>query len=316
MNRVSGPRTGKSLPRYDDLPPGTSTAPFAVIGDSQETMFWERYLLRREHNPAERAFLLAQVAEWRPAFLVLAGDFTCNGASPRRWEEFDQLAAGFRHRGIPVLPCPGNHDYWGGRARGQRALVTRFPQLTERTWYARRFGPLALIFVDTNRAVLTRVEWQEQQAWYAATMGGFENDPSVTGVLVFAHHPPFTNGTVTRDDAGVQRTFVPGLVHARKALAMISGHTHAFEHFIEQGRHFIVTGGGGGPRVRLRTGRGRRHRDRFEGPAPRPFHCLWITPRPAGLEVEVRGFEKGDAGLRTLDRFDLVPDALPRAPAT
>lgn len=316
MNRLSGPRAANVLPRYGDLLPGARPAPFAVIGDTQETMFGERYLLRREHNPVERAFLLAKVAEWRPGFLVVAGDFTCDGGSPRRWDEFDRLAAGLRRHGIPVLPCPGNHDYWGGRARGQRALASRFPQLDDHTWYLRRSGSLALIFVDTNRAVLTRAEWEAQAQWYAATMAAFEHDTSVAGVLVFAHHPPFTNGTATGDDAPVQRDFVPPLVRSRKALAMISGHTHAYEHFVEQGKHFIVTGGGGGPRVRLRAGRRRRHRDHFEGPSPRPFHCLWITPQPGGVEVEVRGFEKGETGLRTLDRFELVPDAPPGAPVT
>jgi hypothetical protein len=86
---------------------------------------------------------------------------------------------------------------------------------------------------------------------------------------------------------------------------MISGHTHAYEHFVEDGKHFIVTGGGGGPRVSLHTGQDQRHRDLFVGPAPRPFHYLWMVPETWGVGVEVWGLKKGESQVRAIDRFDL-----------
>ena len=304
-------------PLYQDLPPGRAgSAPFAVIGDTQDTMFWEKWLLFRESNPAERTALFTQLASHRPEFLVHLGDLTCNGGSAGRWRDFDHLTEELRRLDVPVLPVMGNHDYWLSRTRAERQLKVRFPLLRPRPWYARVYGRLALVILDTNARVLSPQEWQEQQAWFGTTLADCDHDPAIAGVLVFAHHPPYTNSTVTRDDGAVQRAFVPALVSSGKTLAMISGHTHAYEHFLEQGKHFIVAGGGGGPRVRLREGARRRHLDHFEGPAPRPFHCLWMIPRPEGLEVEVRGFEKGETALRVLDRFQLAADTPPGAPAT
>ena len=72
-------------------------------------------------------------------------------------------------------------------------------------------------------------------------------DPKVRGVLVFTHHPPYTNSTVTKDESHVQQAFVGPFVAAKKTLALLSGHAHGYEHFIEQRKHFVVSGGGGGP---------------------------------------------------------------------
>jgi len=281
------------------------SAPFAVIGDTQGTMSWERWLLFRESNPAERAALFSQLAAHRPEFLVHLGDLTCDGGSAGRWRDFDRLADELRRENVPLLPVMGNHDYWLGRARADRQLHARFPQLRQRPWYARVYGRLALVILDTNARVLSPREWQEQQAWFGATLAACDKDAAIAGVLVFAHHPPYTNSTVTRDDAAVRQAFVPALAGSRKTLGMISGHTHAYEHFLEQGKHFIVAGGGGGPRVRLRLGTRQVHHDLCPGAAPRPFHFLWMTPVADGVRVEVKGLEKGATALQEMDQFDL-----------
>ena len=299
------PLLSSAAPLYQDLEPGRAgSAPFAVIGDTQDTLFWEKWFLLRESNPVERAALFSHLAAHRPEFLVHLGDLTCDGGSEARWREFDRLTEVLRGI-VPLLPVMGNHDYWLSRARADRQLHVRFPQLRPRPWYTRAYGRLALVVLDTNARVLSSQEWQEQQAWYGTTLAACDKDPAIAGVLVFAHHPPYTNSTVTRDDAAVQRAFVPALAGSRKTLAMISGHTHAYEHFLEQGKHFIVAGGGGGPRVRLRSGMHQVHQDLCLGAAPRPFHFLWMTPVADGVRVEVKGLEKGATALQEMDQFDL-----------
>ena len=49
-----------------------------------------------------------------------------------------------------------------------------------------------------------------------------------------------------------------------------------------------------------------RHRDLFEAPSPRPFHYLVVDPRSGGAHVTVRGFDKGEDGVRTLEEFELA----------
>ena len=295
-----------TVPAYRDLPPDLAgRAPFAVIGDPQEPFLWETSIMGRENNVAERAFLFSALESLRPAFLVISGDLTASGSSARRWRYFDQLTAVLRAQGTPILPVLGNHDYWGNNALALREFSARFAQFSASHWYLRRYGSLALVFLDANAQDLGVDAWQRQQQWLVRTLAELDADASVAGVLLFEHQPPFTNSTVTFDDVAVQHAFVPAFVRAHKTLAMISGHTHAYEHFVEQGKHFVVSGGGGGPRVALRSGPSAGHRDLFSGPSPRPFHLLWITPGAHSVWVEVRGFNKGANTLRTIDQFEL-----------
>lgn len=287
----------------DDDPVGG--APFAVIGDMQQTLFVERYVLMRESNPAERLALVRGLEAARPRFLVIVGDLTNDGSSERQWRFFDRLTAGLRGLDIPFLPTVGNHDYWGNRDQAVWNMASRFPQLAHSTWYTRVYGRLALVILDANVDILSIQEWQSEQEWFGQTLQQLDADTAIAGVLVFTHQPPFTNSTVTWDDPAVQAAFLPALRDSRKALAVISGHTHAYEHLVEGGKQYIVTGGGGGPRVPLHTGRERHHADLFGGPTIRPFHFLWITPEDWGVRVEVRGLDKGQTALRTIDEFEL-----------
>ena len=305
---MSATRDHESAPvEYRDLRPGLpGTAPFAVIGDPQDTLLLERALLRRESNPHERERVLAHLAERRPAFLAITGDLTSGGWSARAWRKFDRLVSGLHREGVPMLPIMGNHDYGMLRGVAARRFAARFPRFADAPWYARTYGRIGMLFLDSNAAALSREDRRRQREWFAASLDEYDADPAVDGVLVFAHHPPFTNSTVTRDDDLVQATIVPPFVRSRKGIAMLSGHTHAYEHFVEHGKHFIVTGGGGGPRMRLREGAARRHVDLFAGASPRPFHYLWVTPTSKGLAVDVEGLHKGATTLSTIDRFELA----------
>lgn len=291
---------------YGDLPAGLpGTAPFAVVGDPQDSLLLERALLLRESNPADRDALFKELAGRQPAFLALVGDLTSGGWSARAWRKFDRIMAAMHRERVPVLPAMGNHDHSPLRGIAARQFARRFPQFAGASWYARTYGRLAMIFLDSTAAALTRADWRRQEEWFAATLGAFDADSAIGGVLVFAHHPPFTNSTVTSDDKAVQSAFVPHFVRARKSIAMLSGHTHAYEHFVQERKHFIVTGGGGGPRVKLRAGAAQRHADLYAGVSPRPFHYLWVTPHAQGLSVAVQGAHKGDAAFGTIDRFEL-----------
>ncbi len=137
-------------------------------------------------------------------------------------------------------------------------------------------------------------------------LAAFDADPSVRGVVVFVHHPPFTNSTVTGDELHVRQAFVPPFAAARKTLAMVAGHVHSYEHFVRGAKTFLVAGGGGGPRARLARGAARRHADDlFDGPELRHFHFLLCSPGPSGLDVEVVGLEKGASDCAPLARFTL-----------
>jgi hypothetical protein len=291
-------RFAMPLPAYHD---GTR---LAVVGDMQRTApFLEKW---REQNDVERGRVVAAIAALRPDLLVVTGDCVFNGGSDKQWAAFDTLTSPLRTAGIPAVSAFGNHEYWLGRAAAEEHLFPRFPLDAGRHWFEVALGPLRLIVLDSNEDALGAADWASEVAWYERALATYDADPEVRGVLVTFHHPPFTNSTVTGDEAHVQRSFVGPFVHARKTLAMLNGHVHSYERFVRDEKTYVVSGGGGGPRAMLATGDARRHRDdRYEGVSPRDFNFTVYTVTEQGVAAEVRGLPRGAEEWRVIDRFDL-----------
>lgn len=278
----------------------------AILGDLQRTSWFERRLLGREQNDAARERLIASVVEARPQALILLGDLVGFGCLASEWRRFDRLFAPVRAAGIPVWPILGNHDIWGWPALGLRHHHLRFPRFAERSWYRERLGGLLLVFFDSNVKRLGGSRWREQQRWLEDVLADAQRDRSLRGVLAFTHHPPFTNARQVGESASVQEAFLPAFFASERTLALISGHVHAYEHFIERGKHFIVQGSGGGPRVILAEGEARRHVDHYEGPSPRPFCFSLLRETERGAQLEVKGFQEATTPLRTLEVIELA----------
>jgi len=292
------------LVRYAE-PDREASGTLALLGDPQRTLWVER-LAGREQNDEARGALVQDLAAQRPGLVVLLGDLTSNGGMRSEWDRFDDLFAPIRGAGIPVLALLGNHDYWGGVDDALANAAARFPQLGRQRWYLRAHGRLALVLLDSNEPQLGEARWAAQRDWYCRTLAALDSDPAVAGVLVLAHHPPYTNSRTTGDEEHVQRAFLPAFFAARKTLAFVAGHAHAYERFEERGRTFVVSGGGGGPRVKLSAGVGARHRDLSATGSPRPqVHYLLVEQDASAARVTVRGLDKGDTEARVIDRFEL-----------
>jgi predicted phosphohydrolase len=275
---------------------------FAVVSDLQRT---SRAELWRESNRDEREAIMGRIASDTPDFVALLGDLVFRGSSQKDWRQFDELCRPLTAPDLPLFPILGNHEYWISRRAGVANYFSRFRHLQGKHWYTLRYGPLALVAVDSNIRWLPRARWFAQRTWYETELARLEQDWSVRGVLVLVHHPPYTNSTVTSDEIHVQHTFVPAFASSRKTMAMLSGHVHSYERFARSGKLFVVTGGGGGPRIKLaRAGRRMRHADDlFTGPSVRLFHFLRFRLREDGLEADAIGLEKGGRAFQTMDRF-------------
>ena len=275
-------------PFAETLAPPHDGARLVVVGDFQRTAplleFW------REQNDPERERVVRAIADAHPDLLAITGDCVFNGGSDGQWEAFDALVAPLYAERVPAIAAFGNHEYWSGRADAEAHLFARFPLDGHRHWFAFAFGPLRIVVLDANQGHLTDAEWRAQVAWYAGALGDFDRDPAVRGVVVMLHQPPYTNSTVTGDEAYVQADLVPPFARAKKTLAMLSAHVHSYERFARGGKVFVVSGGEGA-RVRrsrrVRTAgtptissRGRRSAT-STSPCTRSPRRGW-TPRCAG----------------------------------
>lgn len=264
-------------------------ARIAIVGDLQRTGPVEVW---RERNDAERERLVRQLADERPNALVLLGDMVWWGASEEEWSYFDRIMTPVRDLGIPMLPILGNHEYYGSDVAALAAFHRRFSDV-EDTYYVRMMDSIAFVMLNTNTDELPVAFMRAQAAWFRKTMKKLDHDSAVVAIVVCGHHPPYTNSTVVDDDKVMRRHFVPAFVESKKGALWLSGHCHAYEHFMKDGKHFVVSGGGGGPRQSLYQAAGqRRHDDLYPGGPIRPFHYLLMQRIGTTVVVTMRPLEQ------------------------
>ena len=233
-----------------------------------------------------------------------------------------------RHKRLPILPVVGNHEYWGNKASSQHYVTERFPLLrNDTTWYAKQHGNLGLIWLNSNHGEMSDIRWADQVEWYNGVMHQWNQKADVKGIIVFAHHPPYTNSIIVSSDLNVQNYFVDLFCRSPKAVGMVTGHAHGYEHFdhvpypkscvnptnpsnrsanIKQhSAHFIVSGGGGGPRP---NGLRKEYKDAFAGSVPRPFNFVLVQPMSGsgGVKMSVYGLQKGHEQTNVIETFDIT----------
>ncbi|MBL9038111.1 MAG: metallophosphoesterase [Archangium sp.] len=279
-----------------------------VLGDTQRTSgleFW------RESNPEERRRILSAVAAAAPDLVLFTGDLVFNGGDDDDWAFFDEVATPLRATHAAVIAARGNHEYWGSDEVGWKNWRARFPYLPER-WYAVDLGALRVIVLDSNVDELSEADWATQLEWYAHQLETADREARVRGVVVAFHHPPYTNSTVTGDEAHVQRDLVPPFARARKTCVLLTGHAHTYERYVRGEKTYVVSGGGGGPRAKLAEGGERRHTDdTFEGPALRDFNFTVYTVTDEGLDAMVWGLPKGGEAVKPMSTFSVPWAPLP-----
>ena len=288
-------------------------APLAVLGDTQRTSVQE-CLIGREVNDAAQRALLRDLIRRRPGALVHAGDMVFDGSALAHWQYFDWLMRGFRRLRVPILPVLGNHEYWGLDTDALAHLRARFPSLAPDAWSVVRWGAVAVVRLDSNEDALGAAAWERQRGWFVQTLATLDADPSVRGVLVVQHHPPYTNSPIIDGHEGVRRDLLEPFCRSRKTLTMLSGHAHGYERFErgpqegcgDRARQLVITGGGGGPRPgSLRPASETGLRDRFAGAAPRPLNFLILRQTEAGVSLRARGLSPGDSHTHVMEELEL-----------
>ena len=281
-------------------------APFAIIGDTQQTSLVESLFLLRESNDIEQEILLTHLFQTDIQFLVHLGDMVFMGSSREDWEWFDNMFQPLIQQKIPILPVMGNHEYYGYNPAALENIFSRFPKLKDSLWYSHIHQNLGLIFIDTNQEEYSEAKWEEQIKWYENTIEKMDANPAIRAILVFAHHPPFTNSTIIDDTLHVKDNFVTATFYdSKKTIAFFSGHAHGYERFEDKNKTFIISGGGGGPRVEIFKGEAARRQDIFTGPSLRPLNYLRVYSEPNYIKIEVVGLYKGETGVQTIEEIEL-----------
>lgn len=160
--------------------------------------------------------------------LVLLGDNIYDDGNP------DRAAAAvldpFRpvlRPGVPLLAALGNHDADSGNGTAQLdALGQPGP------WFARRFGPMLFVILDSNRP-----NDPEQLAWLRQTLA--QDDARWT---VAAMHHPMHSAGYHGSDQDVRTAFAPLFRQFGVQLAL-AGHDHDYQRSrVIDGTTYLVSG--------------------------------------------------------------------------
>jgi hypothetical protein len=161
-----------------------------------------------------------------------------------------------------------------------------------------RTKSVACVLLNSNFSRLTSEEQTRQITWYTQTLDSLEQDPTIAYVFVGCHHPPYSNNTLAAPSPEVRQTVVPPFLRHSKCVLFMSGHTHAFEHFQQQGKDFIVLGGGGGLQHAVLLGNKRRYVDLYpRDESKRMFHFIRCEVGTTSIRMSVMMIRNDFSGI-------------------
>lgn len=288
LERVGAGSVPVDLPCFPPEPNGTTPGKIVIVGDLQRTTLIERLFLSREQNDKTRQKVVAAIAAEEPDVLLLLGDMVSTGEDERDWEYFDALIAKITRAHIPIYAALGNHDY-GLIKRGSSTLqlcYRRFPRCRNRPDIV-ALGAIGLITVDSNFDLISPAVIKEQSRLYRDALARFDADPTIQGVIVASHHPPYTNSSLGSNQDVIEQFAIPFMA-ARKTKIFFSGHVHSYERFRSDDKMFVVSGGGGGPRRPVLITPDRQFQnDEYRKGAIRPFHYIRMFITTTAIELQV-----------------------------
>jgi 3',5'-cyclic AMP phosphodiesterase CpdA len=216
---------------------------------------------------------LTSIRQRKPDAILIAGDLVESGGEQRDWDEFWKHARTVAGS-IPLLPAPGNHEYWAGPKHGgysedgARWAISKYrtyfhPGGEEKAphYYSREIGPVTLLSLDSGDGLphgteqdtnhfleaagafapgyhpeSEQVAWLEQELRAAQEAGRF--------IVVMFHHCPYSSGThgfepgkgENRDEqSGQPLRALTQVFHRYGVDLVLTGHDEMFERSEVQG---------------------------------------------------------------------------------
>jgi 3',5'-cyclic AMP phosphodiesterase CpdA len=175
-----------------------------------------------------------------PDFVLHTGDLVADGYDSSLWPVFFDIERDvLRHTAL--FPSLGNHE--------RNADYFREIFQEEKPYYSFNWGNGHFIVMNsdiTNFAATERERdayWSEQVRWLEDDLQAHQG---ADYRFVIAHHPPFTAVTRRQGDNPHMTALLP-MFEKYHVSAAFFGHDHNYQHYVKNGIHYVVTGGGGAP---------------------------------------------------------------------
>jgi hypothetical protein len=223
-----------SVPGQADLKGSFKTAPtgavpfeFVVYGDT------------RTRHDVHRKVVAAVLAQSRPDFVLQTGDLVADGSDPALWPIFFDIEKALL-RQAAFYPSLGNHERNSGNY---------YEYLQAAPYYSFNWGNAHFSILDSDMANFASSEparqafWKQQTEWLEEDLA---KNQKADFRFVAAHHPPMTAVSSRQGDNPHMTALIP-MFEKYHVTAAFFGHDHNYQHYLKNGIHYVITGGGGAP---------------------------------------------------------------------
>ena len=209
-------------------PNGADPFRFVVYGDT------------RTRHDVHRRVMDTLVKTVIPDFVIDNGDQVENGYDAALWPIFFDIEKELLRQTV-YFPAIGNHE------RNSSYYYELF--LQKSGYYSFDWGNAHFIVMNTdiNNFSTSPKErdamWAEQVRWLEQDL---QEHQSATWRFVNGHHPPMS-AVARRQDGNPHMTALIPMFEKYKVNALFFGHDHNYQHYLKNGIHYFVSGGGGAP---------------------------------------------------------------------
>src|SRR5579872_1678551 len=201
---------------------------FVVFGDT------------RTRPDVHRKVIETLVKHGIPDFVLHSGDLVADGSDSSLWPIFFDIEKELL-RQTTFFPALGNHE------RNARYFFDFFQASSP--YYSFNWGNGHFIVLNSDvpnaehSPRLREMFWTEQVKWLEEDL---QANQKADFRFVMAHHPPFTAVTSRQGNNAHMAALVP-MFEKYHVNAAFFGHDHNYQHYLKNGIHYVVTGGGGAP---------------------------------------------------------------------
>ena len=213
---------------FKTAPQGTADFQFVLYGDN------------RTRHDVHRRVIDALLKHGTPDFVLQSGDMVENGADSSLWPVFFDIERELLNK-TAFFPTLGNHE------RNNHLYYEFFDQTLP--YYSFDWGQAHFTILNSDIGNAASSEpakdsfWAEQTRWLEDDLAKSQD---AAFRFVMAHHPPITAVARRQGDNPHMIALMP-LFEKQHVTAALFGHDHNYQHYLRNGVHYVVSGGGGAP---------------------------------------------------------------------
>jgi len=194
----------------------------------------------RTRHDVHRRVIEKILANGMPDFAIQTGDLVENGSDQALWPIFFDIEHELlRHTAL--FPALGNHEH------NDKQFFEFFDMTLP--YYSFNWGNAHFVVLDTDVANVADTP-SAREAFWAVEKKWLEEDLARNQASAFrfvtGHHAPMT-AVESRQGTTKQMEEAIPIYEKYHVQAALFGHDHNYQHYLKNGIHYVVSGGGGAP---------------------------------------------------------------------